>query len=220
MPNSLIIDSHIHLWPSSAANPDCHEWMTETPQIANRHELSDYRRAIKQDKVRGVVYIETDRRLEPRKDLPLEQWAYQPTQELVFLRSIVEKRYGEDDSNLLLGIVPWAPLNQSVEVFESWLTHAEATAGPETWTRVKGLRFLLQAITDKKAFEDLVFSDDFISILKSFRGKGRNFSFDVGIDQLGGGVWQLEGFAKVIELVHADAADDEKVTFIISKSLP
>lgn len=94
---------------------------------------------------------------------------------------------------------------------------AERTAGAETWSRIKGFRYLLQGITDRAEFEKLVFSDDFISILKSLRGNGREFSFDVGVDQHSGGVWQLEAFAEVIERVHAGVKEGEKVVFILSR---
>lgn len=219
-----IIDSHIHLWPASAANPAGHGWMNEGDMLTKEHVLSDYCRAAKQDqkdeslpKVRGVVYVETDRRLEETTGRALRQWAHQPTEEIKFLRSIVERQHGERDADLLLGLVPWAPVNQGVDVFEDWLKHAEQTAGPETWSRIKGFRFLLQAIIDQKVFESLVFSEGFISVLKSFRGKGRNFSFDVGVDQHSGGVWQLEALVKVVEQVHAGVEENDKVVFILSE---
>lgn len=199
--------------------------MTDVKMLAKQHVLSDYRRAAKQasdndtsPEVRGVVYIETDRRLGEQDQTALTDWANQPTEEIKFLRSILEKHYDEQDPRMLLGLVPWAPMNHGVDVFEQWLRHAEQTAGPETWTRVKGFRFLLQGITDRQAFEDLVFSKDFISILKSFRGNGRNYSFDVAVDQHSGGVWQLEAFAKIIEHVHANVDENEKTVFIMSRS--
>lgn len=220
-----MIDSHIHLWPESAANSAGHGWMNDGDMLAKQHIVSDYLHAAKQDskhehppRVRGVVYIETDRRLDEATDRKLHDWARQPIEEIRFLRSVVENKYGAKDSQLLLGLIPWAPLNQGVSVFEDWLEHAKQIAGPETWARVKGFRFLLQGITDRKEFEGLVFSRDFISILKSFRGNGRNYSFDVGIDQHFGGVWQLEAFAKVIEQVQSEADENDKVVFVLSES--
>lgn len=230
MPPLSIVDSHIHLWPASAANPSGHGWMNDGDPLTKQHVLSDYYRAAKQQdttgssapsephcQVRGVVYIETDRRLEEPNGRQLHEWARQPTEEISFLRSIVEgQQYGERDSQMLLGLVPWAPVSQGIQVFEDWLVHVEVTAGPKTWSRIKGFRFLLQGITDRQAFERLVFSDDFISILKSFREKGRAFSFDIGVDAHSGGVWQLEAITKVIERVHAGVRDDDKVIFILS----
>ncbi|KAF1353758.1 hypothetical protein BDV97DRAFT_367329 [Delphinella strobiligena] len=223
MAPSSIIDSHIHLWPESAANSASHGWMNDGHMLAKQHVVPDYLHAARQDsehehppRVRGVVYIETDRRLFGASDRKLYDWARQPIEEIRFLRSVVENKYGANDSQLLLGLVPWAPLNQGVSVFEDWLEHAEQIAGPETWARVKGFRFLLQGITDRKEFEGLIFSRDFISILKSFRGNGRNYSFDVGIDQHSGGVWQLEAFAKVIEQVQSQADENDKVVFVLN----
>ena len=219
-----IVDSHVHLWPSTAANAAGHGWMSEGDMLAKQHILSDYLHAAHQDPddtssvhVQGVVYLETDRRLEEFTGQPLLEWARQPTEEIEFLRSIVERQYGENDSKLLLALVPWAPLNRGREVFREWLEHVQMTAGPTTWRRIKGFRFLLQAITDQAEFKNLVYSSDFISILKSFRGHGRNFSFDVGIDQHSGGVWQLETFANVIGKVHSGVDEEEKVIFILSE---
>lgn len=200
--------------------------MTPDFLLSKQHVLSDYYRAASQPpvstsdpQVRGVVYVETDRWLESPTGRSLEQWAHQPLEEIKFLRSIVEGEYGEQDSKTLLGIVPWAPVDQGVEVFEEWMSLAERTAGAETWKRIKGFRHLLQGITDKNEFERLVFSDGFIAILKALRGKGREFSFDVGVDQHSGGIWQLEALVEVIKRVHAGAGEGEKVVFILSTNL-
>ena len=195
--------------------------------LTKQHILSDYRHAARQDptaddssasQVRGIVYLETDRRLLPASaDTPLEEWALQPLEEIKFLRSIVNGEYGARDAQMLLGLVPWAPVDREVGVFERWLNLAEETAGPETWRRVKGFRFLLQGITDRAVFEDLVLGEGFVAVLKSFRDKGRRFSFDVGVDQHSGGVWQLETVAQAIEKVHAGVEDEEqKTVFVLS----
>lgn len=218
-----IIDSHIHLWPESASNPEGHGWMSEGDLLAKQHILSDYYRAAHQDgfdatapEVKGVVYVETDRHLETSRDQPLGVWARQPVEEIRFLRSIVEGQYGQRDSRTLLGIVAWAPMDQGAKVFEDWLQLAEQTAGAETWSRIKGFRFLLQGITDRQKFESLVFSDEFITILRSFRSAGRSYSFDVGVDAHSGGVWQLEALVKVIERVNEGTENEEKVIFVLS----
>ncbi|KAF2218681.1 hypothetical protein BDZ85DRAFT_77786 [Elsinoe ampelina] len=202
-----IIDSHIHLWPESAANADGHAWMGVVTQLARQHVLSDYRKAAKQDddsqvKVEGVVYVETDRKYKVDKSQPLDVWAKNPLDEIRFLRSIVEGRSSDTHSELLKGIFAWAPLDQGPEVFEQWLKLAEEAAGEKTWERVKGFRFLLQAITDKAEFEELVFGQDFLDTLVAFRSGGRDFVFDVGIDAHSGGLWQLETWAKVLEQVN------------------
>ena len=48
----------------------------------------------------------------------LATWAKGPLDEILFLRSIVEGKYGEQDSKLLLGLVPWAPIDQPTAVFD------------------------------------------------------------------------------------------------------
>ncbi|KAF4548720.1 Amidohydrolase-like protein 5 [Elsinoe fawcettii] len=205
--STSIIDSHIHLWPDSAANAHGHAWMGVVTQLAKQHVLSDYRKAAGQDrtpehKVEGVVYVETDRRYEADKSKPLEVWAKGPLDEIKFLRSIVEGNPSETHSELLKGIVAWAPLDRGPEVFEQWLDLAKEAAGEKTWDRIKGFRFLLQAITEQKAFEELVHSQSFLDTLLAFRSGGRDLVFDVGVDAHSGGIWQLQAWAKVLEQVN------------------
>lgn len=186
--------------------------------LAKQHVLSNYYQASETDKtsdtnVEGVVYVETDRRYDNANG-DLSTWAKGPLDEVKFVRSIVEGKYGKRDSNMLLGIVLWAPMDQKPEVLEEWLKLAEKTAGPETWKRVKGFRFLLQAIHDKSKFKHLVLSPDFIANLRMLGMAG--FSFDIGVDQHSGGAEQLELIFQTMEMAHEKATAEEKVTFIIN----
>jgi len=216
--STSIIDSHVHLWPDSAANPQGHAWMEEGALLTRQHIIEDYLKVarLEDTEVEGIIYLETDRRLEESTGSLLEAWAGEPLNEIRFLRSIVERGYGDEASTLLSGIVLWAPIDQGIHTFEQWLTLAEKTAGVETWKRVKGFRFLLQGITNRNTFEKLVSSADFITILQSFHTEERDFSFDVGISQHSAGVWQLEAFVDVIERVHAGTDEHLKTTFILN----
>ena len=215
-----IIDSHIHLWPQSASNESGHTWMTPGMPLAKEHVLPDYYQASEQDskassniEVDGVVYVETDRRYDaPSEDLA--QWAENPLDEVRFVRSVVEGKYGERDSHLLRGIVFWAPMNQSPETLRQWLRLVEEAAGAETWKRVKGFRFLLQAIHDQEEFKALVLGENFAANLKIL-GQHR-FSFDVGVDQHSGGAWQPELVYIAMQQAHEGVSDEQKVTFIIN----
>ncbi|KAL7780431.1 hypothetical protein CFE70_010454 [Pyrenophora teres f. teres 0-1] len=96
-----ILDTHIHLWPSTATSSSNHSWMTRGNILAKRHGISDYL-AITSPPPQGFIYVETDRRLpstepnipdsasssEIRKELEL--WAKEPLDELRFLRRIAE----------------------------------------------------------------------------------------------------------------------------------
>lgn len=215
-----IIDSHIHLWPEEMSNEQGHSWMTSGMPLAKPHLLSHYRKAARQDEqakfgpqVEGVVYVETDVRYDqPHGDVAV--WAKGPLDEIRFLRQAVEGRYDNRDAELLLGLVPWAPMDQPTPVLEEYLRLAEEAAGQETWSRVKGFRFLLQFIHNQARFEKLVLSDAFIANLKVLGARG--FSFDIGVDQRSGGAWQLETVAQAMEKAHKGAAKDQKVIFIIN----
>jgi len=224
-----IIDSHIHLWPATAANNSSHSWMEEGFILTKPHLLQDYYTASRQSTtstsssedqdytVQGVIYIETDRRLHPwTNNQPLTQWAEHPLEEIRFLRSIVEGQYGRRDADMLLGLVPWAPIDQGKQVFEAWLRLARSTAGEETWRRIKGFRSLLQGITDRAQFEGLVYSPGFSEVLRALRDGDREFVFDVGLSEHEGGVWQLEAFAEVLDRINREVEKTRQVTFILS----
>ncbi|KAG9639385.1 hypothetical protein KCU64_g13421, partial [Aureobasidium melanogenum] len=216
-PQHPILDSHIHLWPALAADANGHAWMNDPDfLLSKQHILSDYTTASSSYPPTGVIYVETDRRLQDPSSSSLQTWAAEPIKELQFLRSIVEGAYGAEASNLLQGIVAWAPVDQGPAVFSQWLDVAEKTTGSKTWERVKGFRFLLQAITDKTEFENLVLSNDFISILKSFSQREKRFTFDVGIDQRSGGTWQLETFTKVLEKLYDNVPEDKRTMIVMN----
>lgn len=215
-----IVDSHVHLWPESAANENGHAWMKPGMPLAKQHILPDYYHASHQDSdergdvnVNGIVYVETDRHYEKPSD-SLADWANNPLEEVKFVRSIVEGGYGERDSRMMLGIVLWAPMNQPPEILQEWLQLVKQAAGPQTWQRIKGFRFLLQAIHDENQFKDLVLSADFAANLRLLGQRG--FSFDVGVDQHSGGPWQLEFVYMAMQKAHEGVPDEEKVIFIIN----
>ncbi|KAK3710438.1 L-rhamnono-gamma-lactonase [Vermiconidia calcicola] len=220
MPKPVVIDSHIHLWPKETANETGHAWMTPGMPLAKPHLLSDYYKASGQGynedvdtRVNGVVYVETDVRYGTHHD-DVATFAKGPLDEIAFLRRVVEGAYDERDRDMLLGIVLWVPMDRPPSVLQEYLRLAELQAGKKAWARTKGFRFLLQSIHEQDSFARLVLSDDFISNLKEL-GK-RGFSFDVGVDQRSGGIWQLELVAQAMQLAHQDVAEDEKVIFVIN----
>ena len=220
MAKRKLIDSHIHLWPQETANEAGHSWMTPGMPLAKPHLLSDYRRASRQDvdytsdvEVDGVVYIETDVRYDPPTG-EVSAWAKGPLDEITFLRNLVEGRYNERHGKLLQGLIPWAPMGQPLSTLDDYLRLAEEKAGEMTWRRIKGFRFLLQFIVDRERFKSIVLGYDFINNLTTLGRRG--FSFDIGVDQRSGGVWQLEIVAKAMQEAQRDVPESEKVTFIVN----
>ncbi|KAK3067982.1 L-rhamnono-gamma-lactonase [Teratosphaeriaceae sp. CCFEE 6253] len=164
-------------------------------------------------KVRGVVYVETDVSYDDPTD-DVATWARGPLDEIGFLRDVVEGRYTDRDGEMLLGLVPWAPMHQTTHVLEEYLKLVEKRAGPHAWGRVKGFRFLLQSLLEPEDFTKLTSGDDFIANLQLLGRKG--FSFDVGVDQHRAGAWQMEAMAQAMQKAHADVAEGEKVIFVIN----
>ncbi|KAF2231670.1 hypothetical protein EV356DRAFT_489937 [Viridothelium virens] len=226
-----LIDSHIHLWPAAEANPDQHAWMKYVSPLAKQCSVGEYlhstdeniQKPIQDRQLKGFVYVETDRRLvEEETEKGLEAWTSKTLDELRWLRRIVEgtpragEGHDENSSQLLLGIVAWAPINKGPEQFDQYVKLAREVAGPETFFRIKAFRFLLQFIKDEKTFREVALSEDTIQTLKSFKKNGNDFAFDVGVDQRSGGVWQLEHAVEVIEKVHVGEERNDKVVFILN----
>ena len=219
-----IIDSHIHLWPRSDANPENHAWMSCVPPLLNKqYSVSDYLDATSADPssdVQSFIFIELDRNLD-RSASCIEEWAWGPLKELRFLRRLVERRpegaegFGDGHGALMKGIVAWAPVDRGIEVFRRYLEVGEREAGSETWSMVKGFRFLLQGIRDKRDFKALTDSREFVDVLRN--GFGGRWTFDVGVDVRQVGVWQLEEVVDVVRKVHAGLPKEDKVVFVLSR---
>jgi L-rhamnono-1,4-lactonase len=220
-----IIDSHIHLWPASAANPAAHGWMEVGALLTKQYSIQDYNEILASATspstftVAGFVYVETDRAIGPGEDV--DSWAAEPLREISFLRRIVEGKpepgegFSLEDGHLLRGIIAWAPLDRGVAAFRQYLHAAEKQAGDATWARVRGFRFLLQGIKDQEKFRDLVVDQEVVETLREIAAL--SWSFDVGVDQRQGDVWQLDLVADLIERVQTGLAGESKAIFILSK---
>ena len=194
--------------------------MTPGMPLAKPHLLSDYLKTSRQDdsddsdiEVEGVVYVETDVRYSTPTG-EVAAWAKGPLDEIKFLRSIIEGENGARDGKLLIGLVPWAPMDQPLSTFQEYLRLAEETAGESTWARIKGFRYLLQFRVDQEQFRNLVLGDRFITNLIELGRKG--FAFDIGVDQRSGGLWQLEIVAQAMHMVQKQVSDNEQPIFIIN----
>ncbi|KAK1754793.1 hypothetical protein QBC47DRAFT_453028 [Echria macrotheca] len=200
-----IIDSHIHLWPSAEAS--AHAWHTDDHPLAGQRSIADYHAAT--GTPTSFVLIEADRKNADSKD-----WT-QPLAEISWARRIVEGNPNPDeghtaeDAKLCLGIIPWAPVVLGASQLEKYLATAEDAAGPGTWAKVKGFRYLLQDKPNGTAL-----GDDFIEGLKVLGKKG--YVFDLGVDQHRRGRLQLEEAVEMIDRAHEGVEEDEKVVFILN----
>lgn len=218
-----ILDSHIHLYPASELSslawytgPDHPLASQKSPEIfratvAAASTGSEHPRPIK-----GAIFVETDR----KHDISVSPPDYSgPLAEISWLRRIVEgtPREGEgqsadsdEDKGLLSAIVLWAPVPLGAEALVEYLQQAEKIAGPATWKRVKGFRYLLQ---DKPLGTGL--QPNFIEALKELGRRG--YAFDVGVDLHRRGKKQVDEAVEMIEAAHEGVAEEERVTFILSK---
>lgn len=209
----LIVDSHIHLYPSS----ELHTLAWLTPNSGNpldrQHSVSDYLSAVTppsltpQSSLRGFVFVETDR----KHDLLTQDFA-SPLLEISWISRIAQglPRPGEGHSAshapLVLGIVPWAPLPLGPQVLDKYISQAVEVAGPSA-TLIRGFRYLVQ---DKPP--ETMLSADFISSLR--RLGEQDYVVDVGVD-LHRQAWQGPELISMIRAAHSGIASRDKVVFII-----
>lgn len=213
-----IIDSHIHLFPSSEL--DTLAWAKPEGPLYKQHSISEYRAATaaQHDLLSGFIFLETDRKNDESDPTPEGGWKH-PLAEVSWLARIAGGRprpgegHEEKDASLCLGIIPWAPLPAGPEALERYITAVreacDRDGGEGVWAKVKGFRYLLQ---DKPA--GTMLQPKFIEGLKLLGRKG--LVFDVGVDQHRRGRAQLEEAVAMVERAHDGVPDGEKVTFILN----
>jgi L-rhamnono-1,4-lactonase len=210
--------------------------------LTRRYGISDYTAAIGGSvHVKGFVYVETDRFLpeappaltsasssqktdpaaeekEEEEEAGFLSYIKEPLNEIAYLRRIAERQPEDGDGqtqaecDLMKGAVAWAPLNLGPTWLRRYLAKAEKVAGERTWKMIKGFRFLLQGIKDRDKFTSLALGSEWIECMKELGRLG--FSFDVGVDQRQGGVWQLEIAGEMIKRLRQD---NSNVILILSK---
>lgn len=245
MAPSRILDSHIHLWPSTATTSKDHGWMTDpTHFLAKRHGISDYKTVTESSPassgLQGFIYVETDRYLpaetpdlssdasKEETEKALKEWARAPLQELEFLRRIVEDTphegdgFEKGDGRLLKGAVVWAPFNLSHSAFKIYLAIAESVAGPKLWGKIVGFRYLLQG-KEKGEVQKLVGNSDWIENVVSLGDgrEGKGWAFDVGVDIHRDGTEPLGAVGEMMQRVRKREAQkgggSQPVRFVLSK---
>jgi L-rhamnono-1,4-lactonase len=215
MSTAPMIDSHIHLYPESEIPTLA--WCNPDHPLAAQRSIEEYNAATGvPESLAGFIFIETDR----KNDLDAgakdgSGWKY-PLMEVSWVKRIAlgQPKQGEghtkEDAKACLAIVPWAPIPSGVEIMKRYLDLVEEAAG-ESWEKVKGFRFLLQ---DKP--NGTMLEDDFIESLKLLGRRG--FIFDLGVDHHRRGKKQLDETVEMIGRAHEGVPEEDKVTFIISKS--
>ncbi|KAI4173765.1 MAG: hypothetical protein LQ343_002768 [Gyalolechia ehrenbergii] len=211
-----IVDSHIHLYPRNELQSLV--WCKEGHPLHDQYSVQEYLEASKElrrvsdQRLRGFVFIETDRKSSVETEAGWEE----PLRELDWIKRIADgtprsgEGHGPQHAHLCLGIVLWAPLPSGSEAMSRYVARAKDRAG-STWQLVKGFRYLVQ---DK--LPGTMLSNGLIDSLKWM---GRNgYAFDLGVDARSGGSWQLPEAVEMIEKAHDEASEENKVVVVISKN--
>lgn len=215
-PAYTIIDSHIHLFPASEISTLA--WQTPDNPLNKQHSLEEYKTATKvtgnlgKNELRGFVFVETDRINHLLDD---SGWKY-PLQEVEWLARIAsgQPRAGEghtpEDAALCLSIVPWAPVPSGSVALERYIEEASSIAS-KSGVKIGGFRYLVQ-FKRPGTMLDPAFTD-------SLKHLGRHgWSFDLGVDQRSGGIWQLDEAVTMIQHANSGVPEGEQVKIVLSKS--
>ncbi|CZT08445.1 uncharacterized protein RAG0_13526 [Rhynchosporium agropyri] len=212
-PHYPIIDSHIHLFPSSEL--ETLAWCSPSNPLASQHSVSEYKTATGSPaSLEGYILLETDRKYSLELGAKDGSGWEMPLMEVEFFKRIAlgtpkeGEGHAKEDAKSCLAIIPWAPVPSGEEVLERYVKEVERCAG-ESFGKVKGFRYLMQ-----EKPRGTMLTEEFVSGLKWLGSKG--FVFDVGVDQHSGGKWQLEEAVEMIEKAHEGVPEDEKLTFIIN----
>ena len=202
-----IVDSHIHLYADTHLTQL--NWTADLPTghpLNQQNSVEQYRKATANAvNLRGFVFLETDR----KSGLQDHEWE-DALGEVSFLVRIAEGKpmagegHTTTDKDLVLGIVPWAPIPAGPEVLARYLLEVRKRAG-DSFNKIKGFRYLLQ-----NKPPGTMLSDNFITSLQVLGTQG--LSFDLGIDARSGGLHQLEEACEMLERVNAG---NEHVRIII-----
>ncbi|KAG4422871.1 hypothetical protein IFR04_003941 [Cadophora malorum] len=208
-----IIDSHIHLYPSSELSTLA--WCTPTNPLNSQHSLDEYAAATGSPRsLEGFIFLETDRKHDLESGEKDGSGWEMPLMEVEWLKRIAlgtprkGEGHTEEQKKLCLAIIPWAPVPSGGEVLERYLKEVEKHA-EGSFAKIQGFRYLVQ---DKE--RGTMLKPGFVDGLKWLGRKG--YVFDLGVDQHSGGKWQLEEAVEMIEKAHEGVPEEEKVTFIIN----
>ena len=200
----VIIDSHIHLY--TRAQLPTLRWAPHLPSdhvLKGQNSVQEYCSAISSSAgdLRGFVFIESDR----ISSLSQDGWSH-ALEEVEFLARIAKGELREEehegfragDKDLVLGIVPWAPVPAGPEAMEKYMNSAKDRCGDEkVWKKIKGVRYLVQ---DKPS--GLMLQPRFIESLKWLGNNG--LAFDLGVDARNGGIWQLREACEMLRLLDSN----------------
>jgi L-rhamnono-1,4-lactonase len=195
-----IVDSHIHLYSSSDITNLA--WTADLPQehcLNKENNVQEYRAAAKSSSLLGFVFVETDR----KSGLLEQEWRH-PLEEVEFLARIAKGTplHGEaflhSDKNLVLGIIPWAPVPAGASALSRYTSLVKERCGSrEVSEKFKGVRYLLQ-----RSPPGTMLQPGFIEGLKWL---GENdLTFDLGIDARSGGLYQLREACEMMRRIYGD----------------
>ncbi|KAL1836273.1 hypothetical protein VTJ49DRAFT_5372 [Mycothermus thermophilus] len=155
MPSPLLIDSHVHLSPSSTSEP---------PSLTEYHTTTTTTTSSPQP-LTGLILIGPD---PSNHDTPLR--------ELASMSQVTTT-----PAPKVLALIPNAPLPSDPAKLEEYLAQAEQEAGAEAWKRVRGFRYLLRG--GDKAVRGAALEEGVVEGLKVLGRRG--FVVEVALERGG-----------------------------------
>lgn len=183
----MIIDSHIHLYAASHLPTLAWTGPSAPDVLTRQNSVEQYKIASANRTPAGFVFVETDR----KSGLSEDDWEY-ALQEVQFLRRIKSGRpidgegHTNEDKDLILGAVVWAPLGTSTELLQRYLEKSGALEDLKAANGlIRGFRYLLQDKPRGTALKP-AFTEGLL-LLEQVGAR----TFDLGVDYRQGGSWQL-----------------------------
>ncbi|KAL4811111.1 hypothetical protein BDV18DRAFT_5514 [Aspergillus unguis] len=209
-----IVDSHIHLFAES--HLPTLAWYTPDGPLTTQHSVDEYREATNEATcLRGFIFLEVDRISSVEQSGENKHGWTHALDEVSYLARIAAgtpvqgEGHKPSDKDLVLGIIPWAPVPGGPEVLEEYMALVRERTGPEVWSKIRGVRYLVQ---DKPS--GTMLQPAFIEGLKWLGRKG--LTFDLGVDARSGGIWQLEEAVELLGRVYGEVGEGERVKIVIN----
>ena len=219
-----IVDSHIHLFPASHLKTLAWYNGPNNP-LGAQHSVNEYRLASSSAPtsatgryLAGFIFLETDRISSIEESPGKPGWNHALDEVSLLTRiALGEPVPGEGhtpaDSNLCLGIVPWAPVPGGADVLARYMAQVRVrTKTDEVWQKVRGVRYLVQSEP-----VGVMLQPKFVDGLR-WLGMQR-LTFDLGIDARQGGLHQLREAVEMMARVYEGLDEEGGVTIVISEFL-
>lgn len=220
-----IVDSHVHIFPESHLHTLT--WHDPEHPLASQHSVDEYLGAVLSQSIypenmgktrlRGFIFVETDRISSVSKDEPGKGWL-NALDEISFVARIISgtpiegEGHRSSDNELCLGFVAWAPVPGGSPLLEDYFTLVHQRLETERLSdRLCGVRYLVQ-----NQPLGVMLQPGFIDGVKWLGRQG--LAFDLTVDARTRGLDQLQEALRMIQMVYEDVELKNQTVIVLGRS--